>query len=65
MLKARPRQINQDNSAITFIEVLDEFDFMARPSGNKPQKFEPVKSGCRERRENIVLVGPSAGSNSR
>jgi DNA replication protein DnaC len=39
--------------------MLDEFDFSARPSVNKPQVLELVKGEYLDRRENILLVGPS------
>jgi DNA replication protein DnaC len=41
------------------IKMLDEFDFSARPSVNKPQVLELVKGEYLDRRENILLVGPS------
>jgi len=40
-------------------KMLDEFDFAARPSVNKPQVLELVKGEYLDRRENILLVGPS------
>jgi DNA replication protein DnaC len=40
-------------------KMLDEFDFSARPSVNKPQVLELVKGEYLDRRENILLVGPS------
>lgn len=40
-------------------KLLDEFDFTARPSVNKPQVLELVKGEYLDRRENILLVGPS------
>ena len=40
-------------------KLLDEFDFAAQPSVNKPQVLELVKGEYLDRRENILLVGPS------
>ena len=40
-------------------KLLDEFDFLARPSVNKPQLLELVKGEYLDRRENILFVGPS------
>ena len=40
-------------------KILNDFDFAARPSGNKPQVLELVKGEYLDRRENILLVGPS------
>ena len=40
-------------------KILDEFDFAARPSVNKPQVLELVKGEYLDRRENILLVGTS------
>jgi len=40
-------------------KLLDEFDFTARPSVNKPQVLELVKGEYLDRQENILLVGPS------
>ena len=39
--------------------MLDEFDFASRPSVNKPKVLELVKGEYLDRRENILLVGPS------
>jgi DNA replication protein DnaC len=41
-------------------KMLDEFDFAARPSVNEPQVHELVKEKYLDRRENILLVGPSS-----
>ena len=40
-------------------KMLDEFDFASRPSVNKPKVLELVKGEYLDRRENILLVGPS------
>jgi DNA replication protein DnaC len=40
-------------------KTLDTFDFKARPSVNKPLVLELVKGEYLDRRENILLVGPS------
>ncbi|QDU60285.1 transposase/IS protein [Planctomycetes bacterium Pan216] len=40
-------------------KTLDEFDFAARASLNKPLVLELLKGEYLERRENILLVGPS------
>ena len=40
-------------------KLLDTFDFKARPSVNKPLVLELVKGEYLERRENLLLVGPS------
>jgi DNA replication protein DnaC len=40
-------------------KLLDEFDFAARPSVNKPQMLELVKGEYLDRRENVLFVGPS------
>ncbi|MFM8985805.1 MAG: IS21-like element helper ATPase IstB, partial [Planctomycetia bacterium] len=40
-------------------KMLDEFDFTSRPSVNKPHVLELVKGEYLDRRENILLVGPS------
>ena len=40
-------------------KTLEEFDFRARPSVNKPLVLELVQGEYLERRENILLVGPS------
>jgi DNA replication protein DnaC len=41
-------------------KLLDEFDFTARPSVNKPLFLELLKGEYLDRRENLLLVGPSA-----
>ena len=41
-------------------KLLDEFDFSARPSINKPLLLELVKGEYLDKRENILLVGPWA-----
>ena len=45
-------------------KLLDEFDFAARPSVNKPLLLELVKGEYLDRRENILLVGPSGTGKS-
>jgi len=40
-------------------KLLDEFDFSARPSVNKPLVLDLVRGDYLTRRENILLVGPS------
>ncbi len=40
-------------------KTLETFDFRARPSVNKPLVLELVKGEYLDRRENILLVGPS------
>ncbi len=40
-------------------KLLDEFDFAARPSINKPQVLQLVQGEYLDRRENVLLVGPS------
>ncbi len=40
-------------------KVLDEFDFAARPSVNKPLVLDLIRGDYLTRRENILLVGPS------
>jgi DNA replication protein DnaC len=40
-------------------KTLDEFDFTARPSVNKPQLLDLVRGDYLTKRENILLVGPS------
>ena len=40
-------------------KLLDEFDFGARPSVNKPLVLDLVRGDYMTRRENILLVGPS------
>lgn len=40
-------------------KTLETFDFKARPSINKPLLLELVKGEYLERRENLLLVGPS------
>ncbi len=40
-------------------KLLDEFDFTARPSVNKPLVLDLVRGDYLTRRENILLVGPS------
>jgi len=40
-------------------KLLDEFDFAARPSVNKPLVLDLVRGDYLARRENILLVGPS------
>ena len=40
-------------------KTLDEFDFAARPSVNKPQLLDLVRGDYLTKRENVLLVGPS------
>jgi DNA replication protein DnaC len=40
-------------------KLLDEFDFTARPSVNKPLVLDLVRGDYIGRRENVLLVGPS------
>ena len=45
-------------------KTLDEFDFAARPSVNKPLVLELIKGEYLDNRENILLVGPSGTGKS-
>lgn len=45
-------------------KTLEEFDFKARPSVNKPLVLELVKGEYLDRRENLLLVGPSGTGKS-
>ena len=45
-------------------KLLDEFDFAARPSVNKPQMLELLKGEYLDRRENLLFVGPSGTGKS-
>jgi DNA replication protein DnaC len=45
-------------------KLLDEFDFAARPSINKPHMLELVKGEYLDRRENVLFVGPSGTGKS-
>jgi len=45
-------------------KLLDEFDFSARPSINKPLLLGLVKGEYLDKRENILLVGPSGTGKS-
>lgn len=45
-------------------KLLDEFDFSARPSINKPLLLQLVKGDYLDQRENILLVGPSGTGKS-
>jgi DNA replication protein DnaC len=45
-------------------KTLDEFDFAARPSVNKPLVLELIKGEYLDKRENILLVGPSGTGKS-
>lgn len=45
-------------------KLLDEFDFAARPSVNKPLVLELLQGEYLDRRENILLVGPSGTGKS-
>lgn len=40
-------------------KLLDEFDFAARPSVNKPLLLQLLQGDYLDQRENIILVGPS------
>jgi DNA replication protein DnaC len=40
-------------------KTLDEFDFAARPSVNKPQLLDLIRGDYLTKRENVLLVGPS------
>lgn len=40
-------------------KLLDEFDFAARPSVNRPLVLDLAKGEYLDRRENVLLVGPS------
>lgn len=40
-------------------KTLDEFDFAARPSVNRPQLLDLVRGDYLTKRENVLLVGPS------
>ena len=55
--KAAERRLNAARFPAT--KMLDEFDFASRPSVNKPKVLELVKGEYLDRRENILLVGPS------
>jgi DNA replication protein DnaC len=45
-------------------KLLDEFDFAARPSVNKPQILELMKGDYLDKRENVLFVGPSGTGKS-
>jgi DNA replication protein DnaC len=45
-------------------KLLDEFDFQARPSVNKPLFLQLVQGEYLDKRENILLVGPSGTGKS-
>jgi DNA replication protein DnaC len=45
-------------------KLLDEFDFSARPSVNKPLLLQLIKGEYLDKRENILLVGPSGTGKS-
>ena len=45
-------------------KTLDEFDFTARPSVNKPQLLDLIRGDYLTKRENILLVGPSGTGKS-
>jgi len=45
-------------------KLLDEFDFAARPSINKPLLLQLVKGEYLDKRENILIVGPSGTGKS-
>ncbi len=46
------------------LKTLDEFDFTARPSVNKPQLLDLIRGDYLTKRENILLVGPSGTGKS-
>jgi DNA replication protein DnaC len=45
-------------------KLLDEFDFATRPSVNKPLVLQLVQGDYLEKRENVLLVGPSGTGKS-
>ena len=45
-------------------KLLDEFDFATRPSVNKPLVLQLVQRDYLEKRENVLLVGPSGTGKS-
>ncbi len=45
-------------------KLLDEFDFAARPSINKPLVLQLIQGDYLDQRENILLVGPSGTGKS-
>ena len=45
-------------------KLLDEFDFSARPSINKPLLLQLVQGEYLDKRENLLLVGPSGTGKS-
>ena len=45
-------------------KLLDEFDFSARPSINKPLLLQLIQGEYLDKRENILLVGPSGTGKS-
>ena len=45
-------------------KLLDEFDFAARPSINKPLVFQLINGDYLDHRENVLLVGPSGTGKS-
>lgn len=45
-------------------KLLEEFDFSARPSINKPLVLQLVKGDYLDQRENVLLVGPSGTGKS-
>ena len=45
-------------------KLLDEFDFTARPSINKPLLLQLIQGEYLDKRENLLLVGPSGTGKS-
>jgi DNA replication protein DnaC len=45
-------------------KLLDEFDFAARPSVNKPLMLQLIQGDYLDQRENVLLVGPSGTGKS-
>ena len=45
-------------------KLLDEFDFAARPSVNKPLVLQLIQGDYLDQRENVLLVGPSGTGKS-
>jgi DNA replication protein DnaC len=60
--KAAERRLKA--ARFTAHKLLDEFDFQARSSVNKPLLLELVKGDYLDKRENVLLVGPSGTGKS-